>query len=115
MPVSFNNKNSLTIPFVDIGANVGWFSLTVAAWGFRVHSFEPMPFNNELLSTSFKANEAKLGKEWRNRITHHAIGLDRAPRECYIISHDDNANDGISFCSSNKTELEKQIKNVGEV
>ena len=95
MPKDKLEDNS-TIPFVDIGANVGWFTLTVAGWGFEVHSFEPMPFNNELLAMSFEANDDEMTR----RINHHSVGLDNTARECVILSNRDNVLDGFTICGT---------------
>lgn len=42
--------------FLDIGANLGWFSLVVANMGHRVISVEPMKYNVELLLASLCNN-----------------------------------------------------------
>jgi FkbM family methyltransferase len=52
-----NIKNSDT--FVDVGANVGYFSLLGAKSGATVHSFEPDKNNLELLKENFKLNGLK--------------------------------------------------------
>ena len=38
--------------FLDIGANIGWYSLLFAASGFGVKSFEPMRAHEQLLRRS---------------------------------------------------------------
>jgi len=40
--------------FVDVGANVGWFTLLMAAMGNQVVAIEPMQYNRELLEASMK-------------------------------------------------------------
>ena len=42
--------------FVDVGANLGWFSLLAAAQGHDVLAIEPMEFNAELLRASAELN-----------------------------------------------------------
>lgn len=42
--------------FVDVGANIGAFSLVMAKLGFSVASFEPMPYNLELFRQSIIDN-----------------------------------------------------------
>ncbi len=45
--------------FLDIGANVGYFSVLAGysvGWGGRVIAFEPMPTTYELLATNFTVN-----------------------------------------------------------
>lgn len=41
---------------VDVGANIAYFSLTAAAFGFRTISFEPMRFNLERILSSIERN-----------------------------------------------------------
>lgn len=43
--------------FADIGANLGAFSLVMARLGFKVASFEPMPYNLELFRQSIAENK----------------------------------------------------------
>ena len=40
------------LTFVDIGANIGWFSLNMAALGVNVIAFEPMQQNIDLINGS---------------------------------------------------------------
>eukprot|EP00941_MAST-03F_sp_MAST-3F-sp1_P002894 g2894.t1 len=42
--------------FVDIGANIGWFTLLAASQGHRVIAIEPMKYNLELLYASVALN-----------------------------------------------------------
>ena len=43
--------------FLDVGANIGWYSLLVAAMtNHSVVAFEPMPYNAELFEASIEAN-----------------------------------------------------------
>jgi len=55
--------------FVDIGANLGAYSLVVAAAGFHVVAFEPMHYNTELLAASI----AKAGKHSSVRLFKAAV------------------------------------------
>eukprot|EP00941_MAST-03F_sp_MAST-3F-sp1_P002634 g2634.t1 len=43
--------------FVDVGANLGWFTLLAASQGHRVIAIEPMKYNLELLYASVALNE----------------------------------------------------------
>ncbi len=42
--------------FVDVGANIGWYSLAVASQGFSVIAVEPARYNNELFKASIEIN-----------------------------------------------------------
>ena len=43
--------------FVDVGANIGWFTLLIAAMGRKVIAIEPMRYNLELLEASVTESE----------------------------------------------------------
>lgn len=59
----------------DIGANIGWYSLHIAAQepGARIFAFEPVPTTHERLLTNLARNEAG------RRVTPVADGLSDAP------------------------------------
>ena len=42
--------------FVDVGANIGWYSLAVASQGFPVVAIEPAAYNTDLLKASIELN-----------------------------------------------------------
>ena len=42
--------------FLDIGANIGIYTLSIAAHGFQVVAFEPMVTNQQVLQLSLCAN-----------------------------------------------------------
>merc|ERR1711871_1665152 len=48
--------------FVDIGANIGYFSFVAAAHGRDVVLFEPNPYNTELVNATVAANN------WTSRV-----------------------------------------------
>lgn len=61
-PLTSNLITSLVKPsstFVDIGANIGWFSLLAASRGAKVFAYEPEPGNVELLKRSVEKNGFK--------------------------------------------------------
>ena len=93
---------------VDIGANVGWFSLNGAAAGGRVVAFEAMPSNIALLRRSFCANP------WlAERIALFGTGLGSKRATCGIISGTTNKGDGHTVCSDDiEEELRKANDNV---
>jgi len=78
---------------LDIGANVGFYSLVLAAAGWNVTSFEPMHTNIELIEASMCANP-----DLAQRITLNKFGLGAKDDHCNIISGDDNLGDGVSVC-----------------
>jgi FkbM family methyltransferase len=46
--------------FVDIGANVGGYSLRAASWDMKVYAFEPNPHNLALLRRNIEINRASV-------------------------------------------------------
>ena len=47
---------------VDVGANIGFFSLTAASYGVRTISFEPMRFNLDRFVSSIERNRGFGGR-----------------------------------------------------
>lgn len=58
---------------VDIGANIGFYTLAAAAAGFHVYAFEPVPRNAEMLRASLERNR------FAHRVTLHAFALGQQP------------------------------------
>lgn len=79
------------VTVMDVGANVGWFTLSMASWGHRVLSFEPMAQNYHLLSRSLELNPS-----FNVSLFPYALG-DRYS-VCGIYSDDINFNDGHTVC-----------------
>lgn len=88
-----------TLPFVDIGAHVGWFSLAVASHNISVVAFEPLR-DNLLL---FRKNLC-INPDLAERITLIPMGLSDKRQECTISSSDGNVGDGIVLCNGLKDE-----------
>ena len=67
--------------FVDVGANIGWFSLTALHLGYTVIAFEPFKRNVELLCESLKAVRPHL----LDRFRLYNLGLDFTTRNCELF------------------------------
>lgn len=78
---------------LDIGGNVGYYSLSLAKVGWTVQTFEPLPQNLALIRASLCKNP-----DVAERITVHAVGLGPHKDHCEIISGNDNVGDGNMFC-----------------
>ncbi|KAI9017656.1 S-adenosyl-L-methionine-dependent methyltransferase [Gaertneriomyces semiglobifer] len=87
------------IVFLDIGANVGWFTLTVAAAGYKVVAVEPMIANHMLLRPSICAN-----KGFSDRITLYDVGLNNQKEQCFLFSDIYNKGDGTTACSTDTSK-----------
>ncbi|GAX80567.1 hypothetical protein CEUSTIGMA_g8004.t1 [Chlamydomonas eustigma] len=85
--------------FVDIGANVGWFTLNLAAYGFHVASFEGLHSNLNLLRSSLCENVGVM-----NRVTLYPFGLGDKQAICYLYSKDENLGNGNADCESPSKE-----------
>ena len=80
--------------FLDIGANVGWYSLVAAAAGYKVVGFEPVMNNERLQRSSICANPG-----FSNRIALHSVLLsNETSNSCKIFSLNDNKGNGIVKC-----------------
>ncbi len=108
------------LTFVDIGANVGWFTLNMAAFGVNVIAFEPMEENIQLIEQSL-ALEDNVRNGISDRITLFKHGLGVKDQTCFVYSHNINVGDGHVKCldgvdnhedghgSSMELELQKMI------
>lgn len=91
--------NKLDVPrdsavFLDIGANIGWYSLLVAAAGYSAISFEPMQANEKLFRNSICSNP-----DFQERLTYYNDMLsDARHKNCTMSSDEQNLGDGIVSC-----------------
>ena len=85
--------------FVDIGANIGWYSLLALSLGHRVLAFEPMRNNVELLRQSLCLNPG-LGEN----LELHEVALSENT-DCILGSNSQNAGDGVLLCDENVESL----------
>ena len=98
--------------FMDIGANVGWYSLTAASMGFSVISFEPFRSNLGLICSSTR----KLDRNIANQIKVFDVGLDFKPRHCELFQQRTiNVGDTHSICdgASRSQFIEKGYSPLG--
>lgn len=104
-----SNATSQDVPplFVDVGANVGAFSLLVAASGYQVAAFEGMAANQRLLRTALCLSHPSI----MQRMSLHAFGLGAAPTTCYLTASVHNRGDGIPICGAhNRSHAEQMVK-----
>lgn len=79
--------------FVDVGANIGWITLSVAAAGYKVVSFEALPDNLIMLRHSVCLNPAFL-----HNVTVLPFGLGNSTATCYMVAASNSLGDGIMHC-----------------
>jgi FkbM family methyltransferase len=78
---------------VDIGANVGMFTIVAAAFGYRVIAFEAMPDNVRAIRETLCWNP-----HLADRVALFPYGLGATRATCRIISADENIADGHVVC-----------------
>ena len=92
--------------FLDIGANLGFYSLLFAHHGFHVLAVEPMLLNRKAITTSLCLNPA-----FASRVTLLPVALgthdthDASPRRtrCVVRADDRNAGNGKLSCSQSES------------
>jgi len=80
---------------LDIGANVGFYSLVLAAAGWNVTAFEPMVANAVLIEATLCKNPS-----FKPKITLNKVGLGAKNEHCILVSGDDNVGDGNMKCGA---------------
>eukprot|EP00554_Chaetoceros_debilis_P011242 CAMPEP_0194106108 /NCGR_PEP_ID=MMETSP0150-20130528/6197_1 /TAXON_ID=122233 /ORGANISM="Chaetoceros debilis, Strain MM31A-1" /LENGTH=354 /DNA_ID=CAMNT_0038794173 /DNA_START=182 /DNA_END=1246 /DNA_ORIENTATION=- len=106
----YSEKHNITLSdltFIDIGANVGWFSLNMAALGVNVLAFEPMQKNIDLIHKSLSLPD-NIASGVSSRIKLHPHGLGAKNQTCIIFSDDHNEGDGHVKCVG--VEKESDLK-----
>jgi FkbM family methyltransferase len=85
--------------FLDVGANVGYFSLFVAQRcpGAEIHAFEPHPLTSQVLALNAWSSGAN--------ITPHALALSDGDRILALTTADSNLGDTRSRASASGTML----------
>lgn len=99
-----HNISMSDLTFIDIGANIGWYSLNMAALGVKVVAFEPMKENIELFKHSLSlSNNVKSGVS--DLITLHEYGLGDKEETCFLFSDNRNLGDGHVKCVETESDL----------
>ncbi|KAI8465888.1 MAG: S-adenosyl-L-methionine-dependent methyltransferase [Monoraphidium minutum] len=95
---------------VDVGANIGWFTMNAAAAGADVVAFEAMSENALLVRTTLCENPKLM-----EHVSLFATGLGTKRSTCHMISGDGNVGDGFSICDRDPQEDIKRHAKGGEV
>jgi len=106
----YSTKHKLPLSdltFIDIGANIGWLSLNMAALGVKVLAFEPMEENIKLLKKTLNRT-VNIDSGVSARITLYEYGLGKKEETCFIFSDNFNVGDGHVKCVENEVDLEMQ-------
>ncbi len=93
------------LTFLDIGANIGWFTFQLAKFGVNVVAFEPMQSNVDLINESLSLQE-NIESGVSSRIQLHPHGLGVKDQVCIIYSHNINEGDGHVKCVEKESDLD---------
>lgn len=96
------NKN---IHIIDVGGNIGWYTILLGKLGYNVISFEPLKMNYYILNKNYCLNKDV-------NVTLINKGLYPEEKRCFIYSSEDNIGNGITNC--NGEILENSVNN-GEI
>ena len=97
----------ISLHTIDIGANVGMFSLMMASLGHKVIAFEPFSANFERLKLSIMANQ------FEDRIILHKLAIGSQKSEAYVMTEKNTRilqTDGIIVTNMSDPMVEETIK-----
>ena len=96
------NENENGLVFIDIGGNLGWYSMVMAMHGFRVITFEPN-FKNEFLIRCSMCRMFPGGSEgWL--LFNNALGADSIRGQCHVDTDPNNVGNGGAVCDGSKSD-----------
>lgn len=112
-PTSMGADSSAT-SFMDIGANVGWYTFMYAQHGYNVLAVEPMTANRALINATICKNPDLASKI---SVVAAALTDQAAPgATCTIFSADINLGDGIVACGDAQiAELKNEQHNNAQI
>lgn len=90
--------------FIDVGANIGWFSFIAANYGYTVFAFEPFKENLARFNHSLCLGHPKA----RKRITVFPFALGSRDGTCEQWSTPSNHGNAITVCESSETSRVKK-------
>ena len=108
----YSNKTNITnedIYILDIGANIGWYSITLGKYGYNIISFEPSNINNYILNKNYCLNK-------EINITIINKGLYNKEEKCDLYNEIANLGNGMTICDKNSSLPTNLIPNkTGEI
>ena len=84
------------IYILDIGANIGWYSITLGRFGYKIFAFEPYEINNYILKKNYCLNKGI-------NVTIINKGLDTEEKICYRYNFVGGEGNGMVICDKNIT------------
>ena len=100
---SLKNISNDNIYIIDIGANVGWYTFSLANCGYQVLSFEASVVNNYILRKNFCLNQ-------NLNITLINKGLYIEEKKCDYYFNEGNIGNGMIVCDKNNNVSSEFIK-----
>lgn len=91
------------LSFLDIGSNIGWFSIIISSYGYNTIAFEPMNENIEIMSKNLCDNNLL-------NVTLFQTGLGDKEGKCWLVSGNINFGDGLLICDK---KPQNQFKSDG--
>ena len=108
----YSNKTNISnkdIYIIDIGANIGWYSITLGKYGYNLISFEPSNINNYILNKNYCLNK-------EINITIINKGLYNKEEKCDLYNEIANLGNGMAICDKNSSLPKILIPNkTGEI
>ena len=82
-----------TLVFIDVGANIGWFTLAAASKGYKVQAFEP--FSTNIFGLNFSLC---LNPKYDQLVTINKVALGSKNASCALFSENNNQENGQIEC-----------------
>ena len=95
----YSNKTGIKkedIYILDIGANIGWYSIALGRFGYKIFAFEPYEMNNYILKKNYCLNKGIS-------LTIINKGLDTEEKICYRYTFVGSEGNGMVICDKNVT------------
>ena len=90
----YSNKTKIKnedIYILDIGANIGWYSITLGRYGYKIIGFEPSQINYYILKKNYCLNKG-INVVFINK------GLNTEENICDLYNQTDNEGNGMVIC-----------------
>ena len=84
------------IYFLDVGANIGWYSFFIGKYGYNVLSFEASKINSYILYKNYCLNKDVI-------VTIINKGLDEEDKKCILKIVSQNVGNGAIFCENRES------------
>ena len=98
------NLQNKDVYFIDVGANVGWFTFFTGKYGYKVLSFEANEINNYILYKNYCLNKDVS-------LTIINKGLDEEDKKCILKTVIRNIGNGAIYCE-NREKNEPSYQDV---